>query len=394
MGVLSAPNQRLHAVANHTANAGAPSGKPFLILPDGDRVDISHPQQKEGPYEVRVNGRQIISYTISGDTQLALELSSVGTRFHGATTSVPKYPLIALSAPQSLTVVDCWIAVYALFEQYYTQEHIPITLDTLANTDETRTYLLTSGLGRVAPSPPANAPPALFLSRAAFWQGAGTTGFHSRSSWLMNPLPPPAPVPAYTRSERVIATHPARPSKPRGGEVLYRRWCGAIGDMFDITYFDLNGVHDGSTAAKGAPDAGEAGDKTPSRHLAAFHKWHNDERVDKAWGERGELVKHRKYIEEQLADPHALPCMLSWNGELMGYAELVYVKEDHVAQHYPAGTFPGEWERGFHVLVGESKFLGGGRGECYAFYSSYPCELISIPRRDLGWGSMSLLVPR
>ncbi|KAJ3501146.1 hypothetical protein NLJ89_g9471 [Agrocybe chaxingu] len=57
--------------------------------------------------------------------------------------------------------------------------------------------------------------------------------------------------------------------------------------------------------------------------------------------------------------------MLSWDGELMGYIEIVYTKEDHTAQHYPVDVVPGDWERGIHVLVGESKFLGGGRSEIW-----------------------------
>ena len=61
--------------------------------------------------------------------------------------------------------------------------------------------------------------------------------------------------------------------------------------------------------------------------------------------------------------------MLSWNGELMGYVEIVYTKEDHVAMNYPAGVVPGEWERGIHVLVGEDKFLGGGRGACPFYFA-------------------------
>ena len=89
--------------------------------------------------------------------------------------------------------------------------------------------------------------------------------------------------------------------------------------------------------------------------MIAFHKWHNDERMNTARSERGRLETYREYIEQLIADPHALTCMLGWDRELMGYVEIVYVKENHVAPHYPSG---GDWERGIHVLVGENKFLG------------------------------------
>ena len=63
-----------------------------------------------------------------------------------------------------------------------------------------------------------------------------------------------------------------------------------------------------------------------SRHLAAFHRWHNSDHVNRGWGERGPLEKHREYVRTLMADPGVLPVMMSWDGELMGYAELVYVK--------------------------------------------------------------------
>jgi hypothetical protein len=48
--------------------------------------------------------------------------------------------------------------------------------------------------------------------------------------------------------------------------------------------------------------------------------------VNKAWGERGSLEKHRAYITEVTNDPAVLPLIMSWNGEPMGYAEITYLK--------------------------------------------------------------------
>jgi hypothetical protein len=111
--------------------------------------------------------------------------------------------------------------------------------------------------------------------------------------------------------------------------------------MLEITYFDLEGVYDGAKALGGGL----------MHHMIA----------NTAWGERGSLETRREYVEQLIADSNVLPCMLSWDGELMGYVEIVFVKEDHVAPHYPSDVVPGDWERGIHGLVGEKRSLGGGR---------------------------------
>ncbi|KAF8149406.1 acyl-CoA N-acyltransferase [Crassisporium funariophilum] len=295
------------------------------------------------------------------------DISSVGTRYEGATTHIPKYSLVSLGAPTPsmghvLSIENMWVSVYALFTVYHEQEHIPVVLSGFPNTsnaEDIKRYLLASGLAQTYTAGSSQKSQAtqnaLFLSRAMFWQGSGTHGFHTRSSWLLTPKPTFPSVTSYTRNERVIAMHPLRPPKPQPGEVLYRRWCVPVNQMLEISYFDLEGVQDGSHASGSGL----------SRHMAAFHRWHNDERVNTAWGERGSLETHREYVEGVLSDPHVLPCMFSWDGELSGYMEIVYVKENHVAQHYPAGVIPGDWERGVHVLNGESKFLGGGRADIW-----------------------------
>ena len=51
---------------------------------------------------------------------------------------------------------------------------------------------------------------------------------------------------------------------------------------------------------------------------------------------------HREYVEQLIANPHIFPWMLSWGGELMGYAKVVYVKEDLVAGTWVPGP-PSCW---------------------------------------------------
>ncbi|KAH9484827.1 Acyltransferase ato1 [Psilocybe cubensis] len=372
MEASTAATRRLQTLRNHTSSSGKrEQGTLLLVLPDGGKVSTALAIGEEKVNEIILNGSVILCYTISASKSYAFDITSIGTRYQGATTHIPKYNLYILSAPLSnslpprsndISIPELWVGIYALFQLYPDNEYIPFVAPSIPNVEELKSYLLTTGLARAYPTSgiaPKNSIPTddiLFLSRATFWQGAGTTGYH-RLSWILNPQIPFPSISAFTRNEKVIAQHPLRPSKPQPGEVLYRRWCSHVKQTFEITYFDLEGVHDGSKVL--------AGPKGLSRHMAAFHKWHNDERVNSAWGERGSLETHRDYIEGVLADPHVLPCMMSWDGELMGYTEIVYVKEDHVAQHYPTGITPGDWERGIHVLVGEDKFLGGGRSEIW-----------------------------
>ncbi|KAF8991742.1 acyl-CoA N-acyltransferase [Cyathus striatus] len=355
--------RRLQAISQHTtSNSSNHDGKLVLVLPDGDRVtSVVSPSSERTTTQLFLNGRPLVTFQEDNSQQLVLEITPVNTRYQGATTHIPKYNLIRFSAPEgvsSTSVADFWVIIYALFTIYHVQEHIPSVFEVIPSHNEIVNYLLESGLGRTntlkQKEPVSNANSVIYLSRAAFWQGAGTTGFHHRS-WLLSPSTQFPALPSFTRDEKVITAHPLRPKKPQPGQVIYRRYCADVAQILECIYFDLEGETDG-TKASGAK---------VSSHMAAFHKWHNDPRVNIAWKEQGSLETHRKYVEDQLEDPHSLPCMMTWDGELMGYVEIVYTKEDHVAQHYPSDTGVGDWERGMHVLVGEAKYVGGGRAEIW-----------------------------
>lgn len=373
MGTSNAAARRLLAIHNHTNGGKAiPENAEGLIvvLPRGGNVTARTTTDISGTLtQLRLNKTPILDYHVRPNISLTFELSSVGTRYEGATTHLPKYNGVEASAKftsedtgkpsNCVTIHDIWAAIYALFTIYHTQEYIPLTFTSIANEGELRKYLIISGLGRayqgnkLAPI----AADYIFLSKAAFWQGAGTTGYHNRG-WLLSPAPVYPSLPSFTRSDMVIASHPLRPPKPQPGEILYRRYCAAVGQTLEIVSFDLEG-----------PEGRAGADNGLSKHMAAFHKWHNDERVNSAWGERGSLETHREYIEGLLRDPGVVPCMMSWDGELMGYVEIVWVKENHAGQYYPADVTIGEWERGVHVLVGEDKFRGVGRCKSYPITS-------------------------
>jgi hypothetical protein len=320
-----------------------------FILPDG--AVMTAKADSVSPINfIHIDGLVVCEYHLLDQTA-QLVVSAVGTQFENTASHVPSFRVIEIlpssSSPQASTndisVKDMWATVYALFTLYHSQEVIPVVLShTINNSEELRSYLLRSGLGRTAHAPTAPKE-EIYLHRATFWQGAGTQGYHTRG-WL-----PPSPfsvapfpyIQSFTRTPTVIAAHPLRPPKPKPGETLFRRFCPSIGETLEFTYFDLGSGSD------------------TSEHLDSFHRWHNSERVNKGWGERGSLEKHRAYVTEVVNDPAVLPVIMSWNGEPMGYAEITYLKENHVGPYISDG--PGDWDRGLHVLVGEDKFRGAER---------------------------------
>ncbi|KAF5344643.1 hypothetical protein D9756_011225 [Leucocoprinus leucothites] len=354
MAATNYPARRLHAIRDQTApRLSRTKGFEELVtrLPTGEGV--THFVGSTGLH-IKLDGKPVLEYQVLHDS-VTLDLTSINTEFEGTTEHVPRYNVLKISSLENIPIPSFWSAIYALLTLYREQEHLPIIFHSVVNSLELASYLLESGLGRLYPleerAPRVLERDVYFISRAAFWQGAGTAGYHTHS-WFRDPRKPIPSVSSFTRSKKVIAKHPIRPAKPTPGQLLYKRYCTHVGQFLEIHYFDIDGVSDAVKREDGI-----------SRHLAAFNKWHNDDRVNNAWRERGGYEKHRKYIEEAMADPHVLPCMMSWDGELMGYCEIMYTKEDHVAQHYPEGTIVGDWERNIHILTGEQKFLGNGRGE-------------------------------
>ncbi|KIJ64046.1 hypothetical protein HYDPIDRAFT_91251 [Hydnomerulius pinastri MD-312] len=309
--------------------------------------------------QIILDGVPVCTYR-SLDRTAALLLSAVGTPYEQTATHVPRFPVLEISAPsfsmpaqadRQITVPDMWSVIYTLFTRHHKQETIPIILSSeITNHEELRAYILCAGLGRTAKSDHAS-PDDLFLMRATFWQGAGTHGYHGRgwlppSSTLSIHAAAPFPsVHSFTRTPLVITAHPLRPPKPKQGEVLYRRYCPIVKQVLELIYFDL-GVERGVSA-----------------HLEAFHRWQNDERVNKGWNESGTLEHHRKYVKAVMNDPAVLPLMMSWDGELMGYTELVYLKENHTGVFVPDGVK--DFDRGLHVLTGEERFRGWERAQAW-----------------------------
>ncbi|KAF9231745.1 acyl-CoA N-acyltransferase [Melanogaster broomeanus] len=368
---MSRSRDRLQVIQNALTSHHDTKPDPVdsFMLPDGQRVEIIQSQPEPAilsgadsripEAQICVGGDHVCTYRAL-DRTAALILSAVGTPHELTATHVPSYPVLEIRAPSAgetlqadlhITVPDLWAIIYALFVRHREQETIPIVFShEVGNHMKLRSHVLYTGLGRIALSSHGSQED-LFLSRAAFWQGASTHGYHGcgwlpPSSSLTHHAATPFPsVHSFTRTPIVITAHPLRPPKPVPGEVLYRRYCPTVKQVLEFTYFDI-----------GADDQ-------VSPHLEAFHRWQNDERVAKAWNERGTLEQHKRYVKDILNDPAVLPIILSWDGELMGYSEFVYVKENHVATFVPDGAR--DWDRGYHILVGEERFRGWERAQAW-----------------------------
>lgn len=313
----------------------------ILDLPSGERVFVHSPPDADSAATIFVNEDPILGYRMLKPAMDAgLVLSAVGTAFENSEKDpTKKYPVLELlpvltekrKEGEKIENVDVWAAVYTLWTLLHAQEVIPIMFSASYPTyirEAMMEYLIYSGLARRA-LPSTNASTStfsssignaalastqhdlIFLLRGAFWQGGGQGPAFSNTvrSWLQHPLdhvPFPA-SPSFTRSPTVIAAHPLRSPKPPRGALVYSRYCTPVGKTLTMHVLDLE-------------DEREDGD------MAAFHRWMNDERVGKGWGEQGDMEKHKRYVIGVERDPHVLALVMSWDGERMGYAEINWIR--------------------------------------------------------------------
>jgi RimJ/RimL family protein N-acetyltransferase len=143
--------------------------------------------------------------------------------------------------------------------------------------------------------------------------------------WLTQPSSYAFP-PSYVLSHG--RRHPLRPPKPSG--TVYCRHIPWLGHT--LSFRTVNVEHD----------------------LHRFSCWMNDPVVARAWGEQGDLARHRAYLDCISADPHVIGLISCLDDEAFGYFEVYWAKEDRVAPFYEAENF----DRGWHVLIGEPRFRG------------------------------------
>ena len=150
---------------------------------------------------------------------------------------------------------------------------------------------------------------------AAFWQAP--------ARWLPRA---PAPFPTIWRAGP-RGRFPQRPPKPAGE--VYRRHIPWLDQWFTLRAVSMD-------------------------DLPTFHRWQNDPRVAAFFEEAGDLDAHRAYLRRLFDDPHMLPLIGAIDGRDFVYFELYWARENRIGAHYDAGA----WDRGWHVLVGESDLRG------------------------------------
>ncbi|KAH8105068.1 GNAT domain-containing protein [Phellopilus nigrolimitatus] len=181
----------------------------------------------------------------------------------------------------------------------HTQEIIPVVLaPSLPNAPNLAGFLLRSGLAGA---------PSFFASFSNEAKPKEKTRRSSSSSTERPSSRVPTLAPPGGRARR-----PFRPPKAPGG-ALYARYCAPVRSVLSLHVL--------------APECKE--------HMVTFHRWMNDEHVNSGGGEKGSLAKHVEYVRGVVDDPHMLPLIMSWDGARMGYVELVWIKENHVAPYAP-----------------------------------------------------------
>jgi RimJ/RimL family protein N-acetyltransferase len=90
-----------------------------------------------------------------------------------------------------------------------------------------------------------------------------------------------------------------------------------------------------------------------------LHKWMNDPRVSIFWGKSGPQSHQEEFLKTGLKSKHSFPVIGCWDGKPFGYFEIYWVKEDTLGKYL--GGNVGDYDRGFHCLVGEQEFRGEHR---------------------------------
>jgi hypothetical protein len=212
--------------------------------------------------------------------------------------------------------------------------------------------------------------------------------------------------------------HPIRPKPPRQGEIFYTRYIPSIGQYLSFRAASLsprpvayNGPttslnppkHQATTSLSSLPahiaatSISEPTPPTPSAEvedtammtdLQFLNKWMNSPRVAQFWGCSGPQSTQETFLRHNLMSHHSFPAIGLWDGKPFGYFEIYWVKEDILGKHL--GDRANDYDRGFHVLVGEEEFRGTHRLKPwltslahYAFLEDYRTSAVVLePRVD------------
>lgn len=165
---------------------------------------------------------------------------------------------------------------------------------------------------------------ALQVSRQTFWQHP--------AQWLQGPSSA-----GMAQQYRVSdgKRHPLRAPKPVGE--VYRRHIARLGTSFSLRAIDQPG------------------------DVERFHEWMNLDSVAHFWEQTGTLEEHAEYLAKMQADPHTVTLFACFDDEPFAYFEVYWAKEDRIAPFCEAA----DYDRGFHLLVGSTRFRSPGRTEAW-----------------------------
>ncbi len=89
------------------------------------------------------------------------------------------------------------------------------------------------------------------------------------------------------------------------------------------------------------------------KHLEIFHKWHHQDYISEFWELNQSKDDLKIYIEKLYASPFQVPYILAVDGEPVGYYEVYWAYDDRIAPY----AHPGQFDRGIHLLIGNTKYL-------------------------------------
>lgn len=161
---------------------------------------------------------------------------------------------------------------------------------------------------------------------------------------------PPGPL-EYTITNHV--RHPVRPKPPRMGEIFYTRFVSSANQYLSFRVASLS--------PKPVPYLGPLGPKpAEANHLGTLsdtsllQMWLANPRVQAFWGP---YVPN--FLSNALSSRHSFPVIAMWDGVPFGFVEIYWVKEDLLGRHLGSGA--DDFDRGFHVFVGEEWARGRAR---------------------------------
>ena len=260
------------------------------------------PDPRQGPQIQAILQNDILQ--VSLDERLVLRLA---LREQGANTLAVVVQRLDSEEAGELR----WALLGALNLVFMADTRVQQVLADFSGVRQALTPLLRSGIAVRGEGEHLICPRALFLQQSDLWlTDQGSSGY---------------PLSFMLSNGR---RHPRRP--PRAAGMVYRRFIPGTGKMFSLRTLDAE------------------------RDLACLHRWMNNPRVARFWGEDGSLDQHRTFIENALSDPRNHPLIGSFDDLPFAFFEAYWAREDRIAPFYDAG----DHDRGIHMLVGEDAVRG------------------------------------